>query len=316
MGEAQEQKKPNHEEKKIEEKKKPDKPEEAKTEENNSNQAPPPPQEIILGVYMHCEGCAKKIRRCLKGFMGVENVQTDCKTHKVIINGEKADPLKILERVQQMRHRQVDLLSPIPNPRRPPAPVVEPPEKKKDPTITEEPKVITVILKVHMHCEVCAQEIKRRIFKMKGVMKIDADLKSSQVTFNGTFDPPKLLEYIYKRTGKHVVIVKQEEVEKTKEEIKGDGGEKAAPEKEVATEAAAALEKVVAVVTAEEGGIEVEKGAEVKKNEVYYHYNQPMNFQMYPPTRLGMDMYVGQQSYGCYAPQMFSDENPNACRVM
>ncbi|XP_047341142.1 heavy metal-associated isoprenylated plant protein 7-like [Impatiens glandulifera] len=299
MGEAQEQKKPNHEENKIEEKKKPDEPEEAKTDENNSNQAPPLPQEIILGVYMHCEGCAKKIRRCLKGFMGVENVQTDCKTHKVIINGEKADPLKVLERVQKKSHSQVDLLSPIPIP---PAPVVEPPEKKtekKEPIIPEEPKVITVILKVHMHCEACAQEIKRRILKMKGVMKIDTDLKSSQVIVNGTFDPPKLLEYIYKRTGKHVVIVKQEEVEKAKEEIKGDGDKKAAPEETVAAE----------------GGIEMEKVVEAKKNEVYYHYNQPMNFQMYPP-RLGMDMYVGQQSYGRYAPQIFSDENPNACRVM
>lgn len=40
--------------------------------EGNKNEGapPPPPQEIILGVYMHCEGCAKKVRRCLKGFDG------------------------------------------------------------------------------------------------------------------------------------------------------------------------------------------------------------------------------------------------------
>lgn len=31
-----------------------------------------------------------------------------------------------------------------------------------------QPQVITVILQVHMHCEACAQEIKRRILKMKG----------------------------------------------------------------------------------------------------------------------------------------------------
>lgn len=28
------------------------------------------PQEIVLRVYMHCEGCARKVRRCLKGFEG------------------------------------------------------------------------------------------------------------------------------------------------------------------------------------------------------------------------------------------------------
>ena len=32
---------------------------------------PPPPQEIVLKVYMHCEGCARKVRRCLKGFEGM-----------------------------------------------------------------------------------------------------------------------------------------------------------------------------------------------------------------------------------------------------
>lgn len=31
-----------------------------------------------------------------------------------------------------------------------------------------QPQVITVVLKVHMHCEACAQEIKKRILRMKG----------------------------------------------------------------------------------------------------------------------------------------------------
>lgn len=35
---------------------------------------PPPPQEIVLKVYMHCEGCAKKVRRCLKGFQGLYKI--------------------------------------------------------------------------------------------------------------------------------------------------------------------------------------------------------------------------------------------------
>lgn len=47
---------------------------------------------------------------------GVEDVMTDCKSHKVVVKGDKADPLKVLERVQRKSHRQVELLSPIPNP--------------------------------------------------------------------------------------------------------------------------------------------------------------------------------------------------------
>ncbi|KAK9137632.1 hypothetical protein Sjap_008226 [Stephania japonica] len=49
-------------------------------------------------------------------FLGVEDVETDCKAHKVIVKGKQADPLKVLERVQKKSHRQVELLSPIPKP--------------------------------------------------------------------------------------------------------------------------------------------------------------------------------------------------------
>lgn len=56
---------------------------------------------------------------------------TDCKTGKVVVKGEKADPLKVLARVQRKTHRQVVLLSPIP----PPSPL---PEKKAE---EEKPKV-------------------------------------------------------------------------------------------------------------------------------------------------------------------------------
>ena len=118
---------------------------------------PPPPQEIVLKVFMHCEGCARKVRRSLKGFpggshffhttpilirgiiseptrvclsLGVEDVLTDCKSHKVVVKGEKADPLKVLERIQRKNHRLVELLSPIP----------KPPEEQKVPE-EEKPKL-------------------------------------------------------------------------------------------------------------------------------------------------------------------------------
>ena len=39
---------------------------------------------------------------------------TDCKASKVVVKGEKADPLKVLARVQRKSHRQVELVSPIP----------------------------------------------------------------------------------------------------------------------------------------------------------------------------------------------------------
>lgn len=32
---------------------------------------PAPPEEILMRVYMHCEGCARKVKRSLKGFDGI-----------------------------------------------------------------------------------------------------------------------------------------------------------------------------------------------------------------------------------------------------
>ncbi|XP_050375545.1 heavy metal-associated isoprenylated plant protein 7 [Argentina anserina] len=331
-----EEKKPEEvkkpEEKKKTEEKKEEKPAEEKKEEKKSEEGkdgkdakegdapppPPPPQEIVLRVYMHCEGCARKVKRCLKGFEGVEDVSTDCKSHKVVVKGEKADPIKVLERVQRKSHRQVELLSPIP---KPPAEEEKKPEEKPKPEEKKEepPQVITVVLKVHMHCEACAQEIKKRIQRMKGVESAEPDLKSSQVTVKGVFDPTKLVEYVHKRTGKHAEIVKQEpekkaDKEKAKEVSKdekkggeegdkdkksgGDGGEAAPAEdnkekKGDGKEAAASVAPEGGAVTEETKVVEL-----MSRNE----------FNCYPP-RYAMELHA-------YPPQIFSDENPNACSVM
>ena len=76
---------------------------------------------------------------------GVEEVITDCKTHKVVVKGEKADPLKVLSRVQKKTHRQVELLSPIP---KPPAPE-EKKDDQKEPLKTEEKKEEVQLICIH-----------------------------------------------------------------------------------------------------------------------------------------------------------------------
>ncbi|XP_009610699.1 heavy metal-associated isoprenylated plant protein 7-like [Nicotiana tomentosiformis] len=325
MGE--EEKKP--EEKKPEEEKKEEAPKDEKPsgdekkEEKKAEEATPepPPPEIVLRVFMHCEGCARKVRKSLKGFQGVEDVITDCKTHKVVVKGEKADPLKVLERVQKKSHRQVELLSPIPKP--PPAEEPKKPEEKelaKPQEKKEESQVITVVLKVHMHCEACAQEIKRRIQKMKGVENAEPDLKNSQVTVKGVFEASKLVDYVSKRSGKWAVIVKVEPEKKEEEKPNDEAKEEKKSEKEAKKveeeerkekkegggEAAAKEETAAA---AKEETVEVDPKVEVKKNEFYY-YHHPQNFQVHPQG-FAHEMHAYPPP-----PQIFSDENPNACSVM
>ena len=60
-------------EKPAEEKKEKKKAEESKDGKESKAESPAPPQEIVLMVYMHCEGCARKVRRRLKGFEGKKN---------------------------------------------------------------------------------------------------------------------------------------------------------------------------------------------------------------------------------------------------
>ncbi|KAK9133971.1 hypothetical protein Scep_013499 [Stephania cephalantha] len=259
--------------------------EENKKEEGEQNkeekEEEAPPEEIVLRVDMHCEACARKVIRALKGFQGVEDVKTDCKSHKVIVKGKTADPLKVCERVQRKSGRKVEIISPLPKPSEEEKKEEEKKEEKKEEEKKDEPPpVITVILKMYMHCEACAQLLRKRIRKIAGVESVETDVVTNQVIVKGVLDPTTLVESVYKKTKRQALIVrneekpeekKEEEEEKKKEEVKEEEKKEG-----------------------EDG--EDDKKIEAKKSE-------------YWPS-----MYAIEYAY---PPQIFSDENPNAyCSVM
>ncbi|KAK7331144.1 hypothetical protein VNO77_25361 [Canavalia gladiata] len=252
---------------------------EEKKEEEKKDEEPP---EIVLKVDMHCEACARKVAKALKGFEGVEEVTADSKASKVVVKGKAADPIKVCERLQKKSGKKVELISPLPKPpEEKKEEIKEPqPEEKKE----EPPPVVTVVLKVRMHCEACAQVIQKRIRKIQGVESVETNLGNDQVIVKGVIDPEKLVDYVYKRTKKQAAIVKEEEKEKKEEEKKE---EEKKEEKE---------EKIEGEENKGDDGDEENK-TDIKRSE-------------YWPSRNYID-YV-------YAPQiqMFSDENPNACTVM
>lgn len=104
------------------------------------------------------------------------------------------------------------------------------------------------------------------------------DIANDEVIVKGVLDPDKLVNDVYKRTGKQASIVKNEE----KKEAEKKDDEKKEEKQEEKKEA-------------EESKEEEEKKSDIKKME---HW----------PSKYYME-------HG-YAPQMFSDENPNACLVM
>ncbi|XP_030533380.1 heavy metal-associated isoprenylated plant protein 7-like [Rhodamnia argentea] len=253
--------------------------EEKKEEAKEGEKKKEEPPEIVLKVDMHCEACARKVARALKGFEGVEEVTTDSKASKVVVKGKAADPAKVCERLQKKRGRRVELISPLP----------KPPEEEKKEETKEQPKEekkeeppapITVVLKVGMHCEACAQALQKRIRKIQGVETVETDVANDLVIVKGVIDPPKLVDYLKKRTGKQASIVKDEE---KKEEEKKD-----AEKKEESKEG----EKK----DGEEGKDDDGTKMDIRKSE-------------YWPSKYYME-------YSSYPPQIFSDDNPNACSVM
>lgn len=266
-----------------------------------------------MRVFMHCEGCARKVKKILKGFDGVEDVIADTKAHKVVVKGKKAaaDPMKVVERVQKKTGRKVELLSPMP----PPKEEKKEEEKKEEPEPPktekkEEATVLAVVLKVHMHCEACTQVIKKRILKMKGVQSVEADLKASQVTVKGVFEEAKLSDYVYRRTGKHAAIVKSEPVAaenvddgNAKDDKKAaEGGEEKKDDgkEEKKDEDKKEADKQKDDGNAGDEGKDKDPGAVAN---MYMHYPRSNHLSEYG--------YAYQ-----YPPQLFSDENPNACSLM
>ncbi|CAA2962907.1 heavy metal-associated isoprenylated plant 7-like isoform X1 [Olea europaea subsp. europaea] len=246
--------------------------EEEKKEEEKKDEEP---QEIVLKVDMHCEACSRKVAKSLKGFQGVEDVTADYKTSKVVVKGKTADPVKVSERIQKKSGRKVEIISPLP---KPPEEVKEeikeePKEEKKE----EPPAVITVVLKVRMHCEACAQVLHKRIRKVKGVESVTTDLANDKVIVKGVLDPEKLVNDVYKKTRKQASIVKDEEKKEEEKKVEEKKEEKPDEKREESKE-------------------EDDTKIDIKKSEYW------------PPPRCYMDY--------AYPPQMFSDDNPHACYVM
>uniref|UniRef100_A0A0D3GTG9 HMA domain-containing protein n=1 Tax=Oryza barthii TaxID=65489 RepID=A0A0D3GTG9_9ORYZ len=240
---------------------------------------------------------------------GVEDVVADSKAHKVIVKGKKAaaDPMKVVHRVQKKTGRKVELLSPMP----PPVEEKKEEEKKEEP---EPPK---------------PEEKKEdpfsplRLQDPLRVQSAEPDMKASQVTVKGVFEESKLTDYVHKRIGKNAAVVKSEpapppenagdanakddkkaaeggeEKDESKEEKKeGDdaGGDEKEKEKEKDDSNAAEVE---------EKDKEKDPSALAAAN-LYMHYPRFSN-----PGGYGVPGYAYP-----YAPQLFSDENPNACVVM
>ncbi|KAJ0259662.1 Heavy metal-associated isoprenylated plant protein 5 [Hirschfeldia incana] len=166
------------------------------------------PSAFVYKVDMHCEGCAKKIKRMVKHFEGVKDVTADMGGNKLTVVG-KIDPVKLREKLEERMKRKVVLTNPPPLPSKVDASAAPTAagEKKSDgvdkaasPTPPPAaPKESSVALKIRLHCEGCIQKIKKIILKIKGVETVAIDAAKDVVTVKGTMDTKELVPLLTKK---------------------------------------------------------------------------------------------------------------------
>ncbi|XP_073042143.1 heavy metal-associated isoprenylated plant protein 3-like [Primulina eburnea] len=205
------------------------------------------PITVVLKLDLHCEGCAKKVKRSVSHFEGVEKVKADCAANKITVVG-KVDPAGLRERVEYKTKKKVELLSPQPKKDggdggpaaggdkktdgKPPEKKAE--EKKVDDKKPKEAAVSTEVMKIKLHCDGCAHKIKRLIKKnIYGVDSVSTNLEKDLVTVNGTMNVKELVSIVKEKLNRAVEIVP------VKKDDSGGGDKKAASEDKKGKEPAA-----------------------------------------------------------------------------
>ncbi|KAK8502401.1 hypothetical protein V6N12_019994 [Hibiscus sabdariffa] len=199
--------------------------------------------------------------------------------------------------------------------------------KKEEPPLPPPPPPL--VLFVDLHCVGCAKKVERTIMKIRGVEGVVIDITQNQVTVKGVIEPqaicakimkktkrrakllsplpaaegqpmPELVTsqaYKVRRTKKQARIVPQPEPEKQDEKKEGEEkpSEEPKPEEkpEKKEEEPLAEEKEATAENREE-----EKNEDEYMKKMIYYYQPLYVMERIPP-----------------APQLFSDENPNACCI-
>ncbi|KAM4068589.1 hypothetical protein ACB094_12G024200 [Castanea mollissima] len=293
---AKEEPKPEEKKEEKAEEKKEEKAEEKKEEE------PKPPAPLVLYVDLHCVGCAKKIEKSIMKIRGVEGVEIDMAKNEVTIKGI-VEPQAVCTKIMKKSKRRAKVLSPLPASEGEPIPEV---------VTSQAGELKTVELNVNMHCDACAEQLKRKILKMRGVQTAVTELSTGKVVVTGTMDENKLVDYVYRRTKKQARIVPQPVPEPEKKEENKEGEKPAA--EEAKPEEKKEEEKPPEEAKKEEGDKGEENKEEAKKEgEEIVVFNNNVDEE-------GMKrmMYYYQPLYVIERfppPQLFSDENPNACCI-
>ncbi|XP_021755155.1 heavy metal-associated isoprenylated plant protein 4-like isoform X2 [Chenopodium quinoa] len=218
-------------------------------------------------LNLHCPECAHKIRSPLLKIQGVRAVDVNFEKSEVKVVGA-FDSKKIHQKLERLSKRKVEVLKVEENYKH--TVVVEKVVKE-----TKEVAVFTHTVRVHLHCEQCEADLRRKLLRHKGIYNVKSDMKAQTLAVEGTIESEKLVKHIRSKFHKHAELVTAKEIKKEekKEEIKK-------------VEETKTTKKVIDVEEVKD----VQEKLKASNTPYIIHY--------------------------VYAPQWFSDEDPNACSIM
>ncbi|CAH8299444.1 unnamed protein product [Eruca vesicaria subsp. sativa] len=260
-------------------------------------------EEIITAVYkvhLHCRKCACDIKKPLLRFQGVHGVDVDLEKNEIKVKG-KIEVVKIHKQIEKWSKKKVELISPKPSEVKKTTTTTTTTTSVVEKKTTEVKKDVirTTVLKVHIHCAKCDKDLQNKLLKHKAIHIVKTDTKAQTLTVQGTIESAKLLTYIRKKVHKHAEIVsskteeekKKEEEEKKKKKEEEEKKKKEEDEKKKKAEVKVEVTKTTTQVVEFKEKVKVEGQKDKDGNIPYFvHY--------------------------VYAPQLFSDENPNACCIV
>ncbi|KAM0865889.1 hypothetical protein ACQ4PT_042972 [Festuca glaucescens] len=200
--------------------------------DGTGNEAAEPPQPVVLRMVLHCDGCAKKVKKSIHHMPGVVSVVADAAANTVIVAGT-ADAAALKARIESRTKKPVQIVSAGGSATPPPAEPKKNPNKgagggqqeKKNPDKgggagaesqlqppkeekKQPPEDTAVLLRIRLHCDSCADRIRRRIYKIKGVKDVILEGNAKdEVKVVGTMDVPAMVAYLNEKLNRTVEAV-------------------------------------------------------------------------------------------------------------
>ncbi|XP_012832669.1 PREDICTED: uncharacterized protein LOC105953541 [Erythranthe guttata] len=192
----------------------------------------------------------------------------------------------------------------------------------------EENKVefITAVYKTYLHCPKCAHDIQKPLLRIPGIHRVDAKFEKGEITVKGAIDAKKIHARLQKWSNKKVELISEtksnEEVKKEKIRtitIKAylhcDQCEKEACRRLLLHRGIHNVKTDIKLQTITvEGVIESEKLVAYMRERVHKYGEKVVEFKEVV-KEVEVRAEVPYFIHYVYAPQMSSDENPNACSI-